>query len=192
MTTFKAGDGLSLAATLKDLNGDDFTATIVIPPLPLAALFVDDFLTTGAPSDTLTYSAATDRYTKARASCTAVGASDDITATLSYFPIGGGSTPNAASVILSNGSGVRIRYNPLLKNAANAYARVATAPRVPIPTLYSPTGIAYKAMKRLYQTGGRAVVMDSELGDGTLGFKVQNYPLVVLESGLVWIYPDHL
>jgi uncharacterized repeat protein (TIGR01451 family) len=192
--------GTNFTVTLKDVSGADHEVVVAIPPLPLEYLYRDNFDTAGLNNDFLLYTGlkkagGTDRYNRAQSAVPAganILATDILRVKVEYITVGGGSLSNAVSISFETRDGVRVRYNPLLKNAAGAWVRDANAPVISLPILLNTKALLFKALQKLSQAKGKMVTMVSELGDGTDGFKVENLNFTVQDDGLVWIDVNHL
>jgi hypothetical protein len=191
MTDFLAGNGAVVPVSLQKNDGTYYDTNIVVPPLTLDLLFVDNFQI-AAPNDVLLYNALTDRYGQPRASAVSISADTVIHAQPLYYIVTGGAMLNSAVLRFFDDDDMPIRYNPLLLDA-NGYVRPDAVPLVPGMTILNPNAILFKSLLRMKQQnpGARLTTMISENGDGINGFHVENLAFDLQADGLETVYMWH-
>jgi len=183
-STFYPLIGTNFHLTVKDINGEDKTIEINIPPIPLNYLVLDH-------TDAITYDQNTDMFHLENATIS-IQSNDLLKAVVSYYTFGGDAigTGIQLSFEMAEGKykGSDVLYNPFLDGHRSENE---TAPFIGIPMLLNPTSETYE---KIIQSPDFWLYVEEE-GDMQSGFRAERLlidPEIDVTDGVVYIQMNHL
>lgn len=189
--------GTTVPVTLKDMNGGEVEAVVVIPPIPVEYLYIDDFDEKGIGSDNLNY-AGLPPFKPDHYDIQASDIEEDLKITpttllrvvVTHFTFGRLALASGVNIKLERASdGKTVRYNPIL---GPGRPRDPKAPQLQIPLLLNSQSRYYRLFSRLSRARARLVVRTLERGDRYPQFHDEPILFDLQDDGLATLYPRHL
>jgi hypothetical protein len=182
--TFYPLMGTNFHLTVKDVNGEDKTIEINIPPIPLKYLVLDHI-------DAITYDQETDML-HSENSAISIQCNDLLKAVITYYTFGGDAigTGIQLSFEMAEGKykGSRVLYNPFIDGHR---PENETAPFIGIPMLLNPASEDYE---KIIESPDFWLFVEEE-GDMQSGFRAERLvvdPEIDVTDGVVYIQMNHL
>jgi len=162
--------GTTIHVWMKDLDGNNVPADIIIPPIPLEYLFVEE-------ADILKYDSINDTYDIDLDNTRNVTESERLRVKVTNYTFGEKAPGTGVSVqFFLNGSSpeMPVHYNPILNNSGNRLSdiNIETPPLVILPILLNPKSVVYSSLMR--KENDYVSMKINEKGDGIHGFHTEN------------------
>ena len=181
--------GTTIHIMIKDINGNDISADINIPPIPLDYLFIDE-------ADNLKYDTTSDTYSIDinNSQIRHVTPTERLRVKISNYTFGKDSLGTGVSVqLMIEGTDIPVHYNPVLNSSGNRLNHLyhEIPPAITLPILVNSQSIAYSSfMSKVTDTVSVKVY---EKGDATHEFHTESIGCVYLEADhILLVQTPHL
>ena len=191
--------GATFKITLKDSEGRDTQVPVVIPPLSLSYLYIDD--SKGQNGGNLNYNASTDYYDISETAIMKLTPQTRLLAKLHYYSFGKDSVASCVDVSfeIAEGQpdeGAIVRYNPVYNSDEKRVNEILQEKvlNITLPLLLNSESTEYTKFRDKLMESSEAELFFNERGDGKAGFKRSSLPwrFQADREDVVLLSADHL